>query len=95
MLKPVLLSITGASSHEDSELITTFKILYLILMFGSTTALAYMTFDKRYKKIITLTNIMKNPSLFAKTYIITYLTSIVATYTITGFVFAITWVPNG
>ena len=94
MLKPALIAITDTSS-EDSDLIQTFKILYLILMFCSTTALAYMTFDKRYKTIIKLTNIMTNPSLFAKTYIVSYLTSIVATYTITAIIFVLSCTSIG
>ena len=94
MLKPALIAITNAST-EDTDLIQTFKILYLILMFGSTTALAYMTFDKRYKTITTLTNIMYNHSVFAKTYIVSYLTSIIGTYTITFFVFALSSNKNG
>ena len=94
MLKPALVAITSTSS-QDTDLIQTFETLYLILLLATTTALAYMTFDKRYKTITTLTNIMTNPSLFAKTYIISYSTSIIGTYTITFFVFALSSMKNG
>ena len=67
ILKPLLVSITN-SSGNTSTFVETFTLLYLILMFCSATALAYITFNKKYKLLLKLDHIMRNPEWFSKTY---------------------------
>ena len=81
ILKPLLVALTK-SSGNTSSLVETFRVLYLILMFCSATALAYITFDKKYKLLLQLGAIMHNPARFSKTYIVTYLLSIIASYSL-------------
>ena len=81
ILKPLLVTLTN-SSGKNSSLVETFRILYLVLMFCSATALAYITFNKKYKMLLKLDKIMHNPVRFSKTYVATYLLSIIASYSV-------------
>ena len=72
-----------------------FGLVYKILMFCTTTALAYITFNRKCQLLQKLDNIMNNAKAFGQTCIASsYLTSIVATYTIVLFIFVITWNDN-
>lgn len=92
-LKPLLVSVTE-STGKDSTLIETFNLLYLVLMFCSATALAYITFNKRYKVLLRLGNIMNNPKMFGKTYMASYLLSIITSYSILIIVCVYAWTKN-
>ena len=87
MIKPMLIAIAESQYNSYSgTTMHTMALLYQILMFVTATALACMTFNKHYKTITKLDQIMHNPNIFAKTYVASYLMSIIATYSICVFV---------
>ena len=94
LIKPELIAITANSANKNNSLFDIFGLVYKILMFCTTTALAYITFNRKYQLIQKLDNIMNNAKAFGQTYIASYLTSIVATYTIFIFILVITWNDN-
>ena len=62
MSKSILIAITG-DTNEGNTLVETFRLLHSILMFASATAMAYITFNKKYALILTLNDIMYDASL--------------------------------
>ena len=101
MLKPMLIYVTQSTSSSNismkssyATIANIFELLYQILMFCTVTALAYITFNKKYLLINKMNNIMYNAHLFGKTYIASYLLSIIATYSILIFVCIFTWTGN-
>lgn len=87
-LKPYL--IYQLSESDDILLVDISNIAVQCLLFLTTTAMAYVTFNKKYK-LLSLINvqIIHNSSLLAKTYIISYIIANITTYSIIIFVFVI------
>lgn len=83
MIKPYLI----ASNHDNKRkiLIYIFNLVYEILMFLSTTTLAYLSFNKNYQFLHKL-NFLKNCKYFSYLYIFNYIVTIISTYSILLFV---------
>ena len=94
MIKPILIYVTAETSNENSYVAQVLELLYEILMFCTISALAYITFNKKYKIIDKMNTIMYNAHLFGKTYIASYLISIISTYSILIFIILFTWGSN-
>ena len=50
-------------NFKANILVETFRLLHLTLMFAGATAMAYITFNKKYTLILTLNDIMYDASL--------------------------------
>ena len=83
MIKPYLIS----SNHDNKQKILglILDLVFEILMFLSTTTLAYLSFNKNYQYLEKL-NFLKNCKYFIYCYIFNYIITIIAMYSILIFV---------
>ena len=91
MIKPALIAYTD-SNHSILEYI--FDIIFEALLLITTTTLAYITFNKKYKYLNKI-NFIKNSKYFSYLYIFNYIITLISTYSIAILVIIFDWVSNG
>lgn len=97
LIKPILVAVTTVGDEYDdntTSIAEAFQFLFLGLMFCSITALAYVTFNKKYRLISCLNGIINNASLLARTYIISYLLNVFESYLIYIIIFTFSVTPD-